>query len=163
MPALESPSWDPYRKLVRTYSYVTLAGVLYGVAWAHAPFLVGEPWSTCKDGGSELGCVLVFHLFELPTVVFFAYVAWYGLRALTPDNVRSYSSLLVFAATAFFVFFAFEIQLLLASLERSAPTWEVAALASVALILLGGAALTMYVHQRLVPPHASPSARGERP
>src|SRR5215210_5978377 len=121
---------------VRIYSYITLGAALYGIAWAHVPFIIGKPWSTCKGEGSDLGCVLAFHLFEVPTVLFNFYIVWYGLKRFSAETARSFCSLLMFAAAFNFVFFAFEINTLLNSLQRHAPGWETLALVSIALLLV---------------------------
>lgn len=135
---------------VRIYSYITLGGALYGVAWAHVPFIIGKPWGTCEGRGSDIGCVLAFHLFDVPIVLFNLYIAWYGLRRFSAETARSFNSLLTFAAVFNFVFFAFEINTLLNSLQRHAPEWESLALVSIALLLVCGTALTVYIHQRLI-------------
>jgi D-arabinono-1,4-lactone oxidase len=145
-----SPSpWREVSKLVGFYSWLTLAVVLYGVAVAHIPFLIGTPWTTCEGQGSPLGCVLAFHLFEVPLVSFNAFMAWYGLRRFTSATASRYRSLLLFAVSVNLVFFAFETVLLLGGLQRLQPLWETLALFSVALALGGGAFLGMYVHQKL--------------
>lgn len=136
-------------KWVKAYSYLTLGAVLYGLAWAHLPYLVGQPWSTCGQGGAASGCVLALHLFEVPPVLFHAYVAWYGLRRFSPAVVRPYGALLTFAAAFNFVCFAFEVNVLLAGLQRQAPGWEVFGLTSIALVFGGGAGLAVYVNQLL--------------
>jgi hypothetical protein len=48
------------------------------------------------------------------------------------------------------VFFTFEIGLLLDGLRREAPVWETIALSSIALILISGAGLGVYVKQKLI-------------
>lgn len=135
---------------VRIYSYITIGAALYGIGWAHVPFIIGKPWGTCDQGGSVLGCVLAFHLFEVPTVLFNLFVAWYGLKRFSSETVRPYCSLLTFATAFNFVFFAFEANTLLSSLQRQAARWEIRALASIALLLAGGTALGVYVIQRLI-------------
>jgi hypothetical protein len=135
---------------VRIYSYIAIVAALYGIAWAHVPFIIGKPWGTCDQGGSVLGCVLTFHLFEVPTVLFNLFVAWYGLKRFSSETVRSYGSLLAFATAFNFVFFAFEANTLLSGLQRQAARWEILALASIALILVGGTALGVYVIQKLI-------------
>ncbi len=135
---------------VRCYSYITVGAVLYGVAAAHVPFIIGVPWSTCETGGSKLACVLVFHLYEVPLVGFNAFFAWYGLKRFSPQTARSYASLLSFAVLANLAFFTFETGLLLDGLRREAPLWETLTLFSVALILISGAGLGVYIKQKTV-------------
>ena len=149
MVAREADKRLPAFQLVRIYSYITLVGALYGVAWAHVPYIIGKPWSTCEGEGSNLGCVLAYHLFEVPVVLFNLYIAWYGLKRFSAETARSFNSLLTFAAAFNFVFFAFEVNTLLSSLQRHAPEWENLVIASIALLLVCGTALTIYVHWRI--------------
>ncbi|HJZ69617.1 MAG TPA: hypothetical protein VKF81_15945 [Blastocatellia bacterium] len=145
------PSYTPAAApWVKIYSYITIGAAIYGIAWAHVPFTIGKPWTTCDNGGSVLGCVLTFHLFEVPIVLFNLFIAWYGLKRFSSKTARSYISLLTFASVFNFVFFAFEVNTLFSSFQRLAPHWETLALVSIALILLGGAALGVFVVQRLI-------------
>jgi len=137
-------------KLVQIYAYIILAGVIYGIAAAHVPFLIGKPWTTCDDCSSKLFCVLTFHLFEVPIVLYDLYLCWYSFKRFSTATLQSYISLLNFAVVINFVFFAFEIILLFDNLNDFAPLWENLALTSVALVLLTGSFLTIYVHQKLV-------------
>ena len=142
--------FPPAAVWVRIYSWITIGAAIYGIAAAHVPFIIGKPWTTCDGGGSVLGCVLTFHLFEAPIVLFNLFIAWYGLKRFSSETVRSYISLLTFASVFNFVFFAFEVNTLFGSLQRLAPRWETLALVSIALLLLGGAALGVFVVQRLI-------------
>jgi len=143
--SLEKVEW-----WVRIYSYITIGALIYGVAAAHIPFFIGIPWSSCEVCGSNLACVLVFHFYEVPLVSFNAFFAWYGLKRFSPGTSYNYSSLLTFAVVANVVFFTFEIGLLLDGLRREAPLWETIALSSIALILISGAGLGVYVKQKLI-------------
>lgn len=154
MVAAETPRIPAAQKWVKIYSYITIGASLYGIAWAHIPFIIHRPWSTCDQGGSALGCVLTFHLFEVPPVLFNLFIAWYGLKRFSSESVASYRSWLTFATAFNFVFFAFEVDTLLKSLQREAPGWENLALASIALILAGGTALGVYVIQKLITAYA---------
>lgn len=137
-------------KLIKIYAYIILAGVIFGIAAAHFPFLIGKPWTTCDDCSSKLFCVLTFHLFEVPIVLYDLYLCWYSFKKFSMANVHSYISLLNFAVVMNFVFFSFEIILLFDNLNDFAPNWENLALISVALVLLVGSFLTIYVHQKLI-------------
>ena len=143
-------NWLKAEFRVKLYSRITVFAVLYGIAAAHIPFLIGHSWTTCKVCGSELGCVLTFHLYEVPLVSYNAFVAWYGLKKFSHDTLQNYMSLLTFAVMANLVFFTFETELIFDSLCREAPLWETLALYSVAIILLAGAGLGIYVKQILV-------------
>ena len=135
---------------VRLYSYITIGALIYGIAAAHIPFLIGVPWTSCEVCGSKLACVLVFHFYEVPLVSFNAFFAWYGLKRFTPGTSHNYSSLLTFAVVSNIAFFTFEIGLLLDGLRREAPLWEAIALSYIALILISGAGLGVYVKQKLI-------------
>jgi hypothetical protein len=141
-------SWDA-ADWVCFYSWLTLAVVFYGVAVAHIPFLIGIPWTTCEGPGGSLGCVLAFHLFEVPMVSFNVFMAGYGLVRFSPRTASRFQSLVRFSVSVNLVFFAFEIVLLLEGLRRGEPLWETLALFSVALALGGGAFLGMFVHEKL--------------
>lgn len=141
--------WQNVVWWVRFYSWLTLAVVLYGIAVAHVPFLIGHPWTSCEDGGSPLACVLTFHLYEVPLVTFNGFIGWFGLKRFTYATSGTFSSLLNFAVTVNLVFFTFECILLYLGIERDQPLWETLGLFSVAIALCGGSFLGMYVHQKI--------------
>ncbi len=135
---------------VKLYSYITFAAILYGVAAAHIPAIIGFPWSSCESCNCKLTCVLVFHLYEVPIVVFNTFFAWYGLKRFSLRTSHSYNSLLTFAIVSNLAFFTFESLLLLETVKSNAPAWESITLSSVALILISGAGFGLYVKQKLV-------------
>ena len=143
-------NWQSIEKWVRFYSWITVGAVVYGIAAAHVPFIIGHPWSSCKVSGSDCACVLVFHFFEVPMVSFNAFIAWYGLKKFSRGNVNRFASLLGSAFTVNLIFFAFEICLMLDGLRRQAPEWEGWALFSVALILVSGSGLALILKQKIV-------------
>jgi hypothetical protein len=135
---------------VRFYSYITFAAILYGIAAAHIPAIIGIPWSSCEFCDCKLYCDLVFHLYEVPLVTFNAFFAWYGLKRFSNQTTHNYNSLLIFSIVSSVAFFTFESLLLLESVKSGAPLWESMGLCSVALILISGAGLGLYVKQKLV-------------
>ena len=135
---------------IKLYSYITFAAILYGVAAAHIPAIIGFPWSSCVTCNCKLACVLVFHLYEVPLIAFNTFFAWYGLKKFSIETIHSYNSLLTFAIVSNLAFFTFESLLLLDNVQSNAPAWESYALSSVALILIGGAGFGLYVKQRIV-------------
>ncbi len=143
------------QKWVTFYSWITIAAVIYGILAAHVPFIIGHPWSSCKVAGSDCACVLVFHLYEVPLTLFNTYVGWYGLKRFSSVTLPRFRSLVGFAVTANLVFFTFETGLLLDGLRRQAPTWENVLLTSVALILVVGAGLGIYLKNLLTEPGQS--------
>ena len=142
--------FDKVRWWIKLYSYITFAAILYGIAAAHIPAIIGVPWSSCEFCDCEWACVLVFHLYEVPLVAFNTFVAWYGLKRFSVVTVHNYNSLLTFNIVSNLAFFTFESLLLLESVKSNAPTWESIGLASVASILVGGAGFGLYVKQKLV-------------
>ncbi|CAN5401844.1 hypothetical protein BH10BAC6_BH10BAC6_07660 [soil metagenome] len=142
-------SREKLHRLVRMYSWVTVVAVVYGLGAAHVPFLINIPWSSCTVCGSTLGCVLVFHLFEVPIVSFHAFLAWYGLKRYTAATLPVYNAMISVAIAANLAFSVFEIGLLLDGLRRENPFWETVLLVSVTLTLMGGAALATYVKVRI--------------
>jgi len=138
------------RKLVFIYSHITIWSVIYGILAAHVPFIINHPWTTCDNCSSKLGCILLFHLFDGPLTLFNLYVAWYGLKRLSQSSLNLYQSLLGSAFIVNLVFFCFECTLIFTNLRSFAPAWENILLASVAVLLLGGSALALYVKQKLI-------------
>ena len=135
---------------VRLYSYITAGAIIYGLAAAHVPFIIGTSWSFCEVSGCKLGCVLALHLYEAPLTIFNGFVAWYGLRRFSQDKVHNYMSLLMFTVIANVAFFTFEAQLIVDILRREGPLWESLTTSSLALMFIGGAGLAVYVYQKLV-------------
>ena len=135
---------------IRLYSYITFAAILYGIAAAHVPAIIGVPWSSCEFCNCKFACVLVFHLYEVPLVAFNTFFAWYGLKRFSTVTIHNYNSLLTIAIVSNLAFFTFESLLLLDSVKTGAPAWESIGLSSVALILVGGAGFGLYVKQKLV-------------
>jgi len=142
--------YDKVRWWIRFYSYITFAAILYGIAAAHIPAIIGVPWSSCELCDCKLTCVLVFHLYEVPLVAFNTFFAWYGLKRFSVVTIHNYNSLLTFAIVSNLAFFTFESILLLDNVKSNAPAWESIALSSVALILIGGSGFGLYVKQKLV-------------
>jgi hypothetical protein len=135
---------------IKFYSYITFAVILYGIAAAHIPALIGTPWSSCESCDCKFDCVLIFHLYEVPLVTYNAFFAWYGLKRYSLITINNYSSLLSFSILSSTAFFTFESLLLLNNVQKGAPAWENYALTSVAGILVSGAGLGVYVKQKLV-------------
>ena len=142
--------FNKVRWWIRFYSYITFAAILYGIAAAHIPAIIGVPWSSCEYCNCKFVCVLVFHLYEVPLVAFNTFVAWYGLKRFSVVTIHNYNSILTFNIVSNLVFFTFESILLLDSVKSNAPAWESIGLSSVALILIGGSGFGLYVKQKLV-------------
>jgi hypothetical protein len=143
-------NWSQAEWWVRLYSYITIGGVIYGLGAAHLPFIMGISWSACEAGGSKLACVLALHLYEAPLTLFNAFIAWYGLRRFSRETIQNFASLLTFAVVGNVVFFTFECQLIVDILRRSASQWEPLVTSSIALMLIAGAGLGVYVKQKLI-------------
>ncbi len=143
-------NWPKIEWWVRLYSYITIGGVIYGLGAAHLPFIMGISWSACEAGGSKLACVLALHLYEAPLTLFNAFIAWHGLRRFSPETIQNFMSLLTFAVMGNVVFFTFECQLVVDILRRAVPQWEPLVTSSIALMLIAGAGLGVYVKQKLV-------------
>jgi hypothetical protein len=142
--------FDKIQWWIRFYSYITFAAILYGIAAAHIPAIIGVPWSSCEFCDCKLACVLVFHLYEVPLVAFNTFVAWYGLKRFSVVTVHNYNSLLTFNIVSNLAFFTFESILLLDTVKSNAPAWESIALSSVALILIGGSGFGLIVKQKSI-------------
>lgn len=142
---------DANVKLVKLYSWITFVAILYGICWAHIPALMGTPWDSCNGACSRLWCILTFHLYEVPIVIFGAYLGWYGLTQFSTYTMGKYRSLLLFSATLNSCFVTFEIISAQGAMMRNSPEWELIGLLSLSAVLIGGVGLTIYLHQRLVP------------
>jgi D-arabinono-1,4-lactone oxidase len=138
----------PGQGWARLISVLTLSVVGLGLAAAHVPFLIGDPWSSCKIE-AELGCVLTYHLYEVPIVLFQVYFAWFGLRRLTAETVDTFRLLLTGSMLLNAVFALFEATLLLDSLKRGAPTWEIWTLAGLLSVLWSGVFIDLFVLNKL--------------
>ncbi len=135
---------------VRFYSYITFTAIIYGIAAAHIPAIIGDSWSSCESCDCNFVCVLVFHLYEVPLVAFNTFFAWYGLKRFSVVTIHNYNSLLTFAIVSNLAFLTFESILLLDNVKNNAPAWESIALSSVALILVGGSGFGLFVKQKLI-------------
>lgn len=142
-------AFETGRWWVRLFSYITLVAVLIGIGAAHIPWGIGNPWSTCSVGGSHLGCVLTFHLYEVPLVTVNILIIWYGLRRFSPKTLGRYAALLTMTVAANLAFFTLETSLLFDSFRREAPLWESVGLSVIALLLISGSALGGYIRLKL--------------
>ena len=138
-------------KLVRIFCWVILGGAVVGLAAAHIPWIIGEPWTTCRVAGSQLGCALLFHLYEAPLVAMNLFIVWYGLKRFSDTRAAQFAALVGFMVVANAAFLTFEAYLLMDSLRRGAPNWENYSLALVMIILITGCAFGIFVVHRLIP------------
>lgn len=145
--------------LVRIFSWVILGGAVVGLAAAHVPWIIGEPWSTCRVSGSRLGCALLFHLYEVPLVLMNLVVVWYGLKRFSESRVSQFIALVSFMVVANAAFLTFEASLLMDSLRRGAPNWENYSLALVMVILITGCIFGIYVVMKLINTRQQPRLR----
>lgn len=136
--------------LVRVFCFVILGGAIVGLGAAHLPWIIGNPWSTCRVGGSQLGCALLFHLYEVPLVLMNLFVVWYGLKRFSAGTQIQFAALVSFMVVANAAFFTYEATLLSDSLLRNAPYWENLSLALVMVILLSGCVFGIYVVHKLI-------------
>ncbi len=143
--------------LVRVFSYVILGGAVVGLAAAHLPWVVGQPWSTCRVSGSQLGCILLFHLYEVPLVLMNVLVVWYGLKRFSARTVFQFAALVSFMVVANAAFLTYEATLLSDSLRRGAPNWENWALALIMVILISGCLFGIYIVHKLIALTREPS------
>ena len=142
----EEAQWEKLIRFVQLYSWLTIGGVLFGVALAHKVLFTGQSWTTCAG---KVGCVLTFHLMEVPLVIYLVVVAIYGLGSLSRATLHRFYALLSFANVVALVFGVFEIIMLLNGFARNAPTFELVALALVASVLLFGAGLGLALLVRI--------------
>lgn len=141
-------AWASAERAITLYSWLIVAAVVYGLLAAHVPFLIGHPWSTCDSYRSSLGCVLTFHFWEVPIIAYLVAFAIYGLKGLR-SHVALYGALFGFTLSLLAVFALFEVLLILESFQRGAPDWEIAALLSVATVLIAGVAIGLYTRMKL--------------
>jgi hypothetical protein len=137
------------QKLINFYSHLTIGSIIYGLIAAHLA-IFGLKWSSCDNCSSSLMCYLSFHLFGAPICLFNLYVSWFGLRKYSTLTKGFYITLLDNAFTANLVYFAFECNLIYTKLIMTAPMWENIVLSSIAIILVSGCGLSVYVKQKLM-------------
>lgn len=148
MKQLKPNQWSNLLWWVHFYAYLTLGVVVYGIMAAHIPAIIGHPWTSCDIGG--LGCILTFHLFDVPMAFYNAFLAWYALVKFSSRTAPSFLVLLVIGVGLNLVFFSFEVQLIFDSFDRAAPLWEIIALYSIAISLISGAFLGVYIALKIV-------------
>jgi D-arabinono-1,4-lactone oxidase len=136
------------QKLAKFLCGITAVVVVYGLAAAHVPFLIGNPWSSCAVK-NELGCVLSFHLLEVPIVLYQAFFAWYGLSRLQAATVGTFRVLLGGSIILNAMFGLFEASLLLETLKADGPMWEAAALTSLLVLFQAGVFLGLYLYNKI--------------
>lgn len=136
---------------VRLYSLATMGAVGYGIFIAHLG-LLGWPWTHV----TEVASIIALHGLEGPLTIYLAVVAWIGARRFQRISRATYRVLLQYAIVAKALFFVFEMQLLIACIERGAPARESWLTASVAAILLCGVASGIAVQLVLVREPARP-------
>lgn len=140
--------WASAERAITLYSWLILGAVVYGILAAHVPFLIDHPWTTCDSYADQLGCVLTFHFFEVPIIVYMTAFAVYGLRGLR-EHARIYAALVNVTLSVLSVFALFEVILILDSFQRGAPTWEIAALFSIGTLLIAGVGIGIYTRMKL--------------
>jgi sterol desaturase/sphingolipid hydroxylase (fatty acid hydroxylase superfamily) len=86
----EEAQWEKLARFVQLYSWLTIGGVLFGVALAHKVLFTGQSWTTCAG---KVGCVLTFHLMEVPLVVYLVVVAISGLGYLSRATLHRFYAL----------------------------------------------------------------------
>jgi D-arabinono-1,4-lactone oxidase len=143
-----TPAWASAERIIKVYSWLMLASVVYGIGAAHLPFIIGHPWTTCDGFESPTGCAVTFHVWEVPVVTYLATFGVMGLHRLR-QRVQLYSALLDFTLALLAIFALFEILLILDSFQRGAPTWEIVALYSVCGMMLVGVGLGLYTRVKL--------------
>jgi hypothetical protein len=135
--------------LINFYALLTIGSVIFGMIAAHLA-LFGLKWSSCENCSNSFVCYSMFHLFGAPICLFNLYVSWFGLKRYNLQSKSYYLTLLDNAFTANLVFFAFECLLMHDKLKLFAPMWENYVLASIALILVSGCGLSVYVKHKLM-------------
>jgi hypothetical protein len=148
MKILTNSIWSSTLTWVKLYCYVTISVIILGILAAHIPAILGHPWSSCDEGG--LGCVLTFHWFDVPMVLYNSFLALYGLYSFTSRKAGFYLLYQLIGISFNLVFFLFECELLLRSFNQRAPLWEVITLFSLSGLLIGGALLGVLVSVKLL-------------
>ena len=153
---MTSPTQNNYtsRKImywIHFYGYVVLAAAIYGITVAHLPVILGHQWSVCLfDGQIYWPCVLTIHLYDASLTIITILFAWYSLKRATVDKIQIYRSFLFFIIALELAFFTFECVELLWNFRHGAAAWENYIIASIALVLLGGALIAIYVNTKIL-------------
>jgi len=142
--------WQSTNRWLKIFAYTIIVAVTYGVFIAHLPWLLDAKWAFCNGSDSFLQCELVIHLWGIPMTGFNAFLAWYILKKYNPNRAYLTSSLITIALAINIVYFAYESGFMLDELRRDAPNWEILRLTSIALVLLGGTIMGIFVQQKLL-------------
>ena len=137
--------WAKLERWIRLFSWLQFMGVAFGIFLAHCLLLVGQSWTTC----STPGCVLAFHLLEVPLVSCDILLAMFGLRWFSRKTGREYLVILGFANVVNLIFFALEAKFLIEGVNRSAPPFELWSFFSIAVLLLISVGLGLWTQLRM--------------
>ncbi|NOT73612.1 MAG: FAD-binding protein [Cyclobacteriaceae bacterium] len=138
-------------KAIVWYSYSIVAFCVVGVTFVHIPPAMGYDWSSYKIFcDSWVWGSLVIHFFETPVIFFNLYVAYFGLKKLTPETRENYLSLLSSSFTTNFGFFTIECVQLFFSFPNHAAGWEKTTYVSIVVLMLGALIFLLYVKNLLL-------------
>ena len=98
---------------------------------------------SCSVGG--VPCVLSYHLYEVPIVLYQVVFAWYTLARLRAETVATFRALLIGALAFDAAFGLFEVTLLLETVRAGGPVWEQLALASLVVTFQAGVILGAWI------------------
>ena len=136
---------------IRFYGYVVLAAAIYGIIAAHVPVILGHQWSVCLiDGAVSIPCVLTIHLYDASLTFTTLFFSWYSLKKASVAKLTQYRTFLLSIIALELAFFTFESEELLWNFHNHAHLWENILISSIAIILLGGALLGMYVNHKVI-------------
>jgi FAD/FMN-containing dehydrogenase len=135
----EAVRWQKVQSWSAWYGIVTFIGVVFGIIVAHVSHL-----TTCGEHGG-VWCVLAFHLFEVPFVLFLAGTSIFAIFFLHRRTLATFVLLVQTTTAIELVFFVFEVVYLIDSLRRAAPTAEPAIFTTMAILFLIGSTLGVLV------------------
>lgn len=138
-------------RYIRFYGYFILAGGIYGIAISHIPVILGHQWSVCMiEGVVSIPCVLTIHLYDGSLAFFLLFFSWYSLKKATLSKISQYLNLLIFVIAIEIAFFTFEAVELIWNFHNQSPSWENYIIGSIAIVLLIGFLIGIYINQRIL-------------
>lgn len=139
-----SEEWQTATRWITFMCMIILGGIFLGLAAAHLPAIMGDPWSSCdaynettKEGFKQRsGCIFAYHLIQVPIFLLLVFFTCYGFyiscktvpygTSLSAMRRHIYNFHSIFTMTLSFgmIFALIEVNFVFDSFRRAAPTWE---------------------------------------
>ena len=151
-----STKWHSAETFLKYFGFFVIGSIAIGLILTYLPDLLGYHWSTCRSGGSIIACRIVFYIWSVPIIGFSVFYAWFYFKKYSRENAHQVNLLLIMTNVVNIVYLTFQSSLLLDSIRRAAPSWEIMIMSVIAILLLLGIGLgivTNYKLTRVLTPH----------